>query len=138
MEKNKFFAFILILYVVLSCMYCSSGIKVKIKNKSDRPILNIKVIYSGGHNIIKHLNVADTSEFIMYPKGESTVNVEYEDSINEKYDCFIGIYLETGYSGSLDITIGEGGKMSYKFVHKYLLIRNSIFEKDIQCIKKEG
>ncbi len=128
---------LIVFALIASLFFCSSGIDVKVINKSDRPMQNLKVIYRGGHFSKARLNVAEIWAFNMKVRGESNVDLEYEYSQTNRYHCFVGIYLGYDFQGTLDIKISNNGKLSYKFVDTYLFSNDLIAQKEIQCDKKE-
>jgi hypothetical protein len=137
MRVFKNVALTFVICVSLFFINCSSGTyKAKVINKSDRPIKNLIVLYNGGLYFARHINKEETRKFTIKLTGESNLEVEYIDSQMNRYKCQLGAYFDYDYSGSLDIKIGNNGKISLKVVNEYTTLKDSIFEKDFQCDKK--
>lgn len=128
---------LLISYVILSCISCSSGISLKISNKGDYPIYKLKVIYTGGTIFVERIATQEDKRFIIKPKSESDIKLEYMDSESNKFKCKIDVYLEKGYSGSMDIKIKKSGKLNYKYIEKHLIGGDIIEQAETQCAKIE-
>lgn len=92
---------------------CSAGVNVTITNNSGSTISDLRIIYSGGSFLIKTLEPNISKRLLINPKGESDTKLEFKDPRGTKFKETIEVYIEEGYSGSLDITIGPDGKVTW-------------------------
>ena len=116
-KKNKLLLIILMLMLVcilLPIQYFGKPLVVNVKNNSNKPISNISISYSGGSFEIPELATQTSQQFEITPSGETSLMLSYYDNNAKSYDALIDIYIEQGYSGKIDISIGEDGTVSWE------------------------
>jgi hypothetical protein len=99
---------LILLFLSLFILNCTHQVRVKIINKSDCDIKNVKIIFNGGTISEALINVGTSKDFIIIPTGDSDIQIEFEESNGKKFKKMIDTYLEKGYKGEFEIIIRNG------------------------------
>jgi len=116
MRKKFVFIFILILisiFLIRVFFFDYSEIKVLVINHSDKIIEKLKIIYTGGFYMVTKLLPEKSEENSINPESESNIEIEFEYFGGEKIRKTIDCYFEKNYSGSIIITIGNSGDVTW-------------------------
>lgn len=114
-RNNIFVILILTVTVLVTISGCEkSKIEVAISNNSGRPISSVRVEYKGGAYSIQRLESGMTDTRYIKPTSESHLELEYEDINGKKMKSRIDVYIGSGYSGSIMISIDKENKISWK------------------------
>lgn len=98
---------------LILCGCASDGVSVDVYNKSDTEIHDLLLEYTGGKKAIKTILPQQNIKQKINPTGESALTIEF--SLDGKnYRQGLDVYIENGYSGSLIVNIGEGGKVDFE------------------------
>jgi hypothetical protein len=103
--------------VMIGAQGCSGserGVRVSITNQSDTPMQNVVVAYTGGRYELPQLLPDETDTRYVDPVSESHLEMEYTEASGNRLKKTIGTYFERGYSGSINITVGNAGQVTVK------------------------
>jgi len=117
MKAKDYIVFFICLFSVLAIFFVntlSEGIEVKVSNNSGELITKIKLVYSGGSQVIDSLN--DKKGYTVYvnPKTDSHLEIEFLTNQNQKVKEVIDVYFAPNYSGQVFINVGNNFIVSWK------------------------
>ena len=92
----------------------TKSILISISNESGSTISDIKIAYTGGSYVVHKMEPGMSNEQYIRPKGESHLELSFVDVRGMLIKTTIDVYIETGYEGSILITIGKDNKVSWK------------------------
>jgi len=99
---------------LVSCKPAGTGVTVIVKNASGDEITNLHIKFTGGSKSSPALKSAESFQTKLNPTGSSHLVVEFTDSSGKQYSGKVDVYFERNYSGSIQITIEPGGKLTWK------------------------
>ncbi|WP_347244394.1 hypothetical protein [Thermogutta sp.] len=91
----------------------ASGVSVTLQNDSGKPIQDVVLSYTGGRTCLPYLAEGSRVTTRINPSGESHLEVDWVDPGGNAYHRVVDCYFERNYSGTLDITIGPAGRITY-------------------------
>ncbi len=106
--------FTVLLGGLISCKPASAGVTVIVNNASGSEITNLQVKFTGGSKSSTALKSAESFQTKVNPSGSSDLVVEFTDSTGIQHSGKVDVYFERNYSGSIQITIEPGGKVTWK------------------------
>jgi hypothetical protein len=99
---------------LVSCEPAGAGVTVIVNNASDGEITNLQVKFTGGSKSSPALKSAESFQTKVNPSGSSDLVVEFTDSTGKQHSGKVDVYFERNYSGSIQVTIEPGGKLTWK------------------------
>jgi hypothetical protein len=84
------------------------GISVTIRNIGKSPLVDLQVHVTGNIYRLGDLKSGGATNCMVYPKGESHVEISYRDAAGVTQRHSIDCYIEPGYRGVLEAEIEDG------------------------------
>ena len=88
---------------------CSSGVVVSVQNETRAPLRELSVVYNGKTASVAVVPEGGRTDITLRPLGETDAVVKYRGTDGEVYECGLGVYMERGYRGRIQVTISEAG-----------------------------
>ena len=99
---------------LISCEYLpGGGVDVKITNASKGNVADLNVHFTGGLNVVPKLNSGEMCSLKVNPSAASHLTIAFVDSLGITRTNKIDVYFERNYRGVVDITINDGGSVSF-------------------------
>lgn len=89
------------------------GIRVIVTNTGQSPIRSVVLHVTGNSYSLGDIAPGATKEATVNSTGESDVAVEFEDAIATRLRQDVGVYIEPGYQGTIQLSI-KGGQIDRK------------------------
>ena len=99
---------------LVACKASGRGVTVTVNNASGGEIANLQVKFTGGSKTLPKLKSAESFVTQVNPIGESHLVVEFVDSSGKQHSVKVDVYFEHNYSGTIHVTIGRDGKVTWK------------------------
>lgn len=105
------------LVAFLVCMTMSSlvgilvpdvGVTITVYNNTDHTLLGVSVATTGSTNTFAEIEAGDSVYISVNPHSESDIVLSFTDPDGVRHEQEIGVYIERGYRGSVDIYIRPG------------------------------
>jgi hypothetical protein len=100
------------LLIAAGYYFWTRGVYVKITNSTQSTLKHIGIAYSGGATHITGLGPGTSRGQYINPKWESDLTLEWLDSAGMEHSYAMGVYIEHNYSGSVEITVEPGNRVS--------------------------
>lgn len=89
-------------------IFGGSGVAVTIYNTTDRTVTNVQVELTGSTQMFTEVAAGGNVTFVANPAADSHIVLRFTDPDGNQQEQEIGVYMERGYSGSVDIYIRPG------------------------------
>lgn len=86
----------------------NSGVTVTIYNTTDRTVTGVQVETTGSTQMFTEVAAGGNVTFVANPSADSHIVLRFTDPDGNQQEQEIGVYMERGYSGSVDIYIRPG------------------------------
>lgn len=90
------------------------GVNVLITNNSLSSLTDLHLEFTGGKCHLAKLEASQTRSFVVKPKGESHLVLSFSDVFGKRQTKQIDIYMESGYTGKIEIGIDGMGELTIK------------------------
>jgi hypothetical protein len=118
MKRIKVVSFLVVIVVCVVCLCYyvlkPAGIKVRLFNKSSGLLSDLSLEFTGGSYHVDSLSPKEIIPWVVNPSGESNLIIKYVDASKRFRISTIDTYFERGYSGSINIYIGNSGNVSWE------------------------
>ena len=94
--------------------WADPGIEVEIRNNGNAPITSVEVVFTGGAVTTAEIAPTEHKTFVVKPKGESHLVLRFTDANGQRHDDLVDVYFEPGYSGKINITVDNAGKVKWE------------------------
>jgi hypothetical protein len=95
-------------------LHGGDGVKVCVKNDTDTTLNNVQVIFAGGVVTTTAITPGEQKIFDVLPTGESHLVLRFSDPLGQKHETPVDVYFESGYRGTITVTIDGRGTVSWK------------------------
>ena len=102
----------LALFIGAAYFYWTRGVCVSITNNTETTIENVDIAYWRGVIHIGALKPKTSRARYVNPPGESDLTLEWFDVSGVKHARRLGVYIETNYAGSIQVTVESGNRVS--------------------------
>jgi hypothetical protein len=113
-EKNRlwwlqaiFVCLIFILIISLMILRLRAGIRVTVLNAGTKPLRSVMLHVTGSSYDLGSIAPGASAEAIVNPNSESHLEVEFEDIDGQVRRLNAGGYFESGYRGTIRVSIGD-------------------------------
>jgi hypothetical protein len=94
--------------LVLLFLLFRSGIHVTVQNSGSQPLWTVVLHVTGAKYELGDIAPGETASAAVHPTGESHLEIEFTDRDGEIQRLDAGGYFESGYRGTIDISIQDG------------------------------
>lgn len=105
---------VLVLVILAGRYFRTRGVCVSVTNGTESTLKHLGIIYRGGVRQIAELEPTRSCARYINPAGESYLTLEWVDSLGAKHSHSLGVYINTNYIGSVDVTVEPGNTVSMK------------------------
>ncbi|MHC4172443.1 MAG: hypothetical protein ACYST5_05815 [Planctomycetota bacterium] len=120
MNKRKLVSCGIVLSVALALLiatwhfYRTRGVYVSVNNNTQSTLKNMVITYTGGVIQIVALDPKMSYGKYIKPSHPGELTLEWSDSMGAKHSHMIGVYIEQGYAGSVEITVEPDNRVSVR------------------------
>ncbi|MCP5048515.1 MAG: hypothetical protein GY940_15200 [bacterium] len=100
--------------LILPLFHCSSGVILSFTNNSGQTLRDLEIFYTGGSVSVEKSVPGSTETFKVNPTSESHIEIQFKDQNNKTYKGNVGVYFESGYSGTLDMEIDSFREIKWR------------------------
>jgi hypothetical protein len=99
--------------VLLAAGYHLNGVTVLVNNASAANLSSVEVRFAGGTNPLPRLGAGATFKSKVRPCRESALMLAFVDVDGRAHATEVDVYLEPGYGGSIEITVGRNAQVTW-------------------------
>jgi len=96
-----------VILLSIAAVGCARSVVVVVVNAADTSVSDVTVRHSGGETKLGTLQAQETRTLRILPAGESDATLSFFDGNRVFHETKLDVYFESGFRGSLTITIGR-------------------------------
>jgi len=98
----------LLLVAEMAFVFFRIGIHVTIQNTGNLPLRSVVLFVSGASHSLGDIPAGATAQATVHTTGESHLEIQFTDTRGQTKRLDAGGYFESGYRGTIDISIKDG------------------------------